>query len=95
MAKRYSCPDFLLDGFISSYQLSQFIYESWTSYQDDILWDFWLHKVHDGKSFNDYKETIKKQPAKPVKRDLSQEEIKSVIEDSERILSQFFTVKEK
>lgn len=88
MAKRYSCPDFLLDGYISTGRFKEFVHEFWDIYQESTLYEFWLYKNHD-KSFNDFKKTILNQPHVPIKKNLTEKELKAVIESSREMLTQF------
>ena len=88
MAKRYSCPFSLLDGFISSLQFTSFIEESWKLFQEDFIYEFWLHKINDGSSFNTFRKKLDDKPVL-VKKELNNDEVKKVIEDSKNILTQF------
>lgn len=88
MASRYSCPDFLLDGYIGSGELSRFIHEFWNICQDSLLYEFWLNK--DFKhSFNDFKEMVFQKSKHPLSKKLSDEELKAIIESSRDMLTQF------
>lgn len=91
MAKRYSCPDFLLDGYIAQKQLSRFIHEAWSLYQEDYLWEFWLAKVNNGKSFNDFRAGISKKSdsMKKSSERPSEEEIRAIIEQSKNITTSY------
>lgn len=92
MASRYSCPAFLLDGYIRQGQLSRFICEAWNLSQEDSLWKFWLAKVNNGKSFNEFRESIvSKQSASSrisgQRKDgrPSDDEIRAIIESSRKV----------
>ena len=89
MATRYSHPDFLLDGYISCGQLRRFIHEAWSLYQEDYLWEFWLAKVNNGKSFNDFKDSLgrKPAPASSKKQRPPDEEIRAIIQASKKVVA--------
>ena len=95
MAKRYSCPDFLLDGYIAQGQLSRFIYEAWGLYQEDYLWEFWLAKVNNGKSFNEFRDSLggnsKPVPAVAKKQRPPDEEIRAIIRASKKVVAGNYT----
>lgn len=88
VAKRYSCPFSLLDGFISTCSFSSFVKESWKLSQHDFLYEFWLHKVNDGKSFNDFKQKLEERPV-IVRKEMTEEEIRRTISENEKLLTQY------
>ena len=52
--KRYSSPFLLLDNLIENGKFLEFIAELLNDYQEEQLYEFWLHKVHD-KSYEEFK----------------------------------------
>lgn len=57
LAVRYADPSFLLDGYIQTGRLCQFIREVMKLKADSDRWEYYLHKVFD-KSFEDFCEDL-------------------------------------
>lgn len=56
--KRYASPFLLIEEMIRMGQLSEFVSKVISKNNEDIQWEFWLHKVYD-KSFEEYQEASK------------------------------------
>lgn len=83
LCKRYGgSPFFILDRYLEQHRLSEFIYEVWSIYNEEEIFDIWLHKVDD-KSYQDFRDSLI--PPKPV----DDKEVAKTIEDSTNILKGF------
>ena len=56
--KRYASPFLLLDGFIVTNSLNNFIDDFLDFVKEDDEWEFFLHKVYD-KNWNEFNDIIK------------------------------------
>lgn len=56
--KRYASPFLLLDGFIVTNSLNNFIDDFLDFVKEDEEWEFFLHKVYD-KNWNEFNDIIK------------------------------------
>lgn len=90
VASRYPCPFDILDCWLASGQLSRFIREAWGLYQESLMWDLWLHKVNDRRSFNEFKADLKKgvNGPTPKGRKLTEEEIIRTLNESKKIFEE-------
>lgn len=79
--KRYASPFILLDNLIQNNGLFDFIGSLIDTYNDERLYEIWLHKCFD-KSFEDYKQACTVKQA-------DESEIKETIKNSEQILNKF------
>lgn len=83
LCKRYGgSPFFIIDRYLEQNRLSEFIYEVWSIYNEEEIYEIWLHKVDD-KSYQDFRDSLI--PPKPVNK----EEVAKTIEDSTNILKGF------
>jgi hypothetical protein len=88
LAKRYASPFLILDEFIRLHQLHEFTVEIIKTIADEkvqeMQWQFYLHKVY-GKSWGDFLKTCEQ----PKEEEISQEQIKTTIDDSKNMLEGF------
>lgn len=84
--KRYSCPFLLLDQYISSCRLNEFIVEFIKTTNEEIMWDVWLHKVFD-QSFADYKQNIENNASAAIKP--TKKQLETTIKNSYSMLEGF------
>ena len=56
--KRYASPFILLDGFIVTNSLNNFVDDFLDFVKEDDEWEFFLHKVYD-KNWNEFNDIIK------------------------------------
>lgn len=84
--KRYASPFLLLDTYISSGRMNEFIIEFMNIHNEETMWDVWIHKIFE-QSFDDYKESVyehARNAVKPTKRQLE-----TTISNSQQILNSF------
>lgn len=89
--KRYADPFSLMDGYIRTGRLCDFINALAKQKQEDERWEFFLHKVWD-KSYPDFCESLQ------VSQDLqamSDDDIETTIQKSMNILGNFNPEKEE
>lgn len=82
--KRYASPFFLIDQMIIAESLTDFIIKINDSVEEERLWDLWLHKVSNGKSFSQWKESIQQQTLVVSKSD-----IETTVNDSFYMIQEF------
>lgn len=68
--KRYANPFPLIDQMIAMSCFADFILESLHNDDEDRLWDLYLHKVQEDKSFNDFKDDVIAQNTEITQEDL-------------------------
>lgn len=68
--KRYANPFPLIDQMIVMSCFADFILESLHNDDEDRLWDLYLHKVQEDKSFNDFKDDVIAQNTEITQEDL-------------------------
>lgn len=81
--KRYASPFILLDTCIDSGRLSDFILELIEIHNEEIQWEFYIHRVHD-KSFEEFKKSLQ-----PRSNKVDDEQLEATILDSSKILEGF------
>ena len=87
--KRYASPFLFLDGYISTCRFCEFIDEFAkkviSEREEDVNWEFYLHKVHEG-TFKEFVDEIKinKENAEMTKAD-----IETTVKESLNILKSF------
>jgi hypothetical protein len=90
LSQRYASPFLILDDFIRLQQLHEFVYEVLKKISEEKVhearWQYYLHRVYD-MSFEEYVRRCE-QPQKADK-DMTHEEIGTVINDSRKILEGF------
>ena len=67
--KRYASPFLLIDQMIVMNCFSDFILQTLKNDNEDLLWEFFLHKVQE-KSFNEFKDEVEIQTTEVTKEDL-------------------------
>lgn len=86
--KRYSSPFLLLDTLIENGKFLEFIMELLEIYNDEQIYELWLHKVFD-KSFSEFKNSaVRKQSTEEVPV-MDNKQISSIIKDSYEMLNNF------
>lgn len=85
VAKRYPCPNFVLDGFISRGLLTEFLHKMYELVEEDTTYEFWLHKVND-KTYNDFKRSLHRPTAKVIEGP-SKEEVRAIVMETKRMLN--------
>ncbi|MFA9375595.1 MAG: hypothetical protein ACERKZ_02460 [Lachnotalea sp.] len=89
--KKYASPFSLLDNLIVNEQFNEWVEhfsnKSAKEKDDKMLWEFFLHKVHD-KSFTDWKAEMKGESS-PEHGAMEEAEKEKIIADSRSILNGF------
>ena len=83
--KRYASPFSILDGYIQTSRLCDFITVFCKQKAEDDKWEFYLHKVWD-KSYPEFCEALK---TSQELHNMSEDNIKTTIEKSMNILENF------
>ena len=83
--KRYADPFSLLDGYIRTARMCEFISAFVKRKQEEDRWEFYLHKVWD-KSWSEFCETL--QTAQDV-QEMSEDDIETTVKKSMAILGNF------
>lgn len=93
LSQRYANPYLLLDDVIRLGQLHDFSIEVLQMIQKDRIqqrrWEYYLHKVWKDMSFDEYVAICEKNI--PEEKTMEKEEAVKIIEDSNKILEEFFT----
>lgn len=84
--KRYADPFSLMDGYIQTSRLCEFIYVFIEQKQEDDKWEYFIHKVWDGKSYSEFCESL--QTSQGL-QEMSDEDIETTIKKSMDILGNF------
>ena len=82
--KRYASPFLLVDQMILTGNFTEFVAKVVELDADERLWQFFLHKVDEEKSFNDWKASVVGQQ---VETQMSDDEIKATVQSSFSILN--------
>lgn len=82
--KRYASPFLLVDQMILTGNFTEFVAKVVELDADERLWQFFLHKVDEEKSFNDWKASVVGQQAETQMPD---DEIKATVQSSFSILN--------
>lgn len=94
VAKRYSHPCFFMDGMIETGRFSEFVVDFVKTInqekEDDLDWQFFLHKVWE-KGFQEFKDEIK---TNKDNQSMSKKTIEATVKDSMNILKNFTPTKE-
>ena len=80
---KYACPFLLSDNYIEDARFDEFVSEVWGIHNDEIAWDFYLHKVEEAISFDDFLESMKPAPS------MEHADFETIIDDSASILENF------
>lgn len=87
--KRYSSPFLLLDNLIENGRFLEFIIDLLDMYEEEQIYELWLHKCFD-KSYEEFKKGLKKQETDVEEvQSMDDERIGSIINDSFEILNNF------
>ena len=89
--KRYASPFSLLDGYIQTGRMCEFIQAFIEQKQEDDKWEYFIHKVWD-KSYAEFCASL--QTAQDV-QEMSDEDIETTIKKSMKILGNFNPEKEE
>nr|WP_296077340.1 hypothetical protein [uncultured Ruminococcus sp.] len=80
--KRYASPFLLIEQMIAINNFSDFVTKLLNLNDEDILWEFFLHKYMGEQSYSEWKESLES-------RELSAEEAEKIISNSFDILNSF------
>ena len=90
LAQRYANPFLMLDQFIKLQQLHEFSVEILKSIAKERVhkcrWEYFLHKVWDDMSFEEYVEECERQQKEEQIQHMTHEQIGNVINDSKKML---------
>lgn len=88
--KRYSSPFLLLDNIIENGKFLEFVLELIDTYNEEQIYDLWLHKCYD-KSYQEFKKSIIDDGGKSNVQaaEMDDEQITSIINDSYEMLNNF------
>lgn len=84
--KRYASPFPLMDGYIRTSRLCEFIHTFIEQKKEDDKWEYFLHKVWGNTSYAEFCETL--QTTQEL-QELSNEDIETTIQKSMNILGNF------
>ncbi len=84
--KRYASPFLLLDQYISSRMLCEFIIDFMNIQNEEVMWEVWIHKIFE-QSFDEYKEKVFTQARNAVKP--TKQQLETTIRTSQQILNSF------
>ncbi len=85
---KYASPFLLLDQYIRTRRLSEFIEEFMNQHNEDIKWEYFMHKVFD-KSWNDFSQSVDDDMKKRSVPNFNEYTFETTIQDSKNILSGF------
>lgn len=80
--KRYASPFLLIEQMIAINNFSDFVTKLLNLNDEDILWEFFLHKYMGEQSYSEWKESLES-------REVSAEEAEEIISNSFDILNSF------
>ena len=83
--KRYADPFSLMDGYIQTSRLRDFLHNVIKRQEEDDRWDYFIHKVWD-KSYKEFCESL--QTAQNLQR-MSEDDIEATVKKSMNILGNF------
>lgn len=81
---KYASPFLLLDGFILTGRLFDFVLEFIDIENEKTMWEFYLHKIHD-MSFDEFKKSCTSRQTEPQ----TDEELETTIQNSQSMLNGF------
>ena len=88
--QRYASPFSFVDGMIQTCRFSEFVDSFLDTVQkeksEQTMWDFFLHKVWDDISFNEFKESIE---TNEKNKNMSKRTIETTVQNSLDILKNF------
>lgn len=85
VSKRYTYPCFLLDGYIQTRRLCEFVGEVMKFHNEDYLYNFYLHKVFD-KTYEEFCTELK---TAQDNQNMGAELMKATVNESLSILGNF------
>lgn len=83
--KRYASPYFLIDEMLAAGKLQEFITHLLSEEQEELRWEYWLHKVHD-LSYDEYKAKCKEINKSYT---MTTKQVDATIDKSKNILKNF------
>ena len=83
--KRYASPFTLMDGYIQTSRLCEFIHAVVEQKKEDDQWEYFIHKVWD-KSYSEFCEALR---TSQEMQEMSYEDIETTIKKSMEILGNF------
>ena len=84
--KRYADPFSLMDGYIQTSRMCDFIHAFIEQKTEDDRWEYFIHKVWDNRSFDEFCASL--QTSQELQR-MSDEDIETTIKKSMDILGNF------
>ena len=90
--KKYASPFSLLDGYIQTSRMCEFLQAFVEQKTEDDRWEYFLHKVWDNRSFTEFCQSL--QTSQDL-QEMSEEDIETTIKKSMNILGNFNPNKEE
>ena len=90
--KRYASPFTLLDGYIQTSRMGEFIQTFVKQKEEEDRWEFYIHKVWDNRSYSEFCQSLQ---TTQEMRGMSDEDIETTIRESMDILGNFNPEKEE
>ena len=90
--KKYASPFSLLDGYIQTSRMCEFLQAFVEQKTEDDRWEYFLHKVWDNRSFTEFCQSL--QTSQDL-QEMSEEDIETTIKKSMNILGNFNPDKEE
>ena len=90
--KRYASPFSLLDGYIQTSRMCEFVNAFIRQNQEDEKWEYFLHKVWDNRSFTEFCQSL--QTSQDL-QEMSEDDIETTLQESMKILGNFNPEKEE
>lgn len=75
LAKRYASPFFVLEEYVRQGRVCEFVIEVNEIHNDEQLWELWLHKVFEEKSFDEWKKSLRIKNEPPVDKSTLKETV--------------------
>ena len=90
--KRYADPFSLMNGYIQTARMCEFIHAFVEQKAEDDRWEYYLHKVWDSMSYADFCATLR---TSQDLQEMSAEDIETTVKKSMKILGNFNPEKEE
>ena len=84
--KRYASPFSLMDGYIQTSRMNEFIRSFVKQKTEDDKWEYFLHKVWDNRTYSEFCQSL--QTSQEL-QELSEDDIEATIKKSMSILGNF------